>query len=71
MPIVSIVLFVFSIALLIYAGITFLTKKITVMPNRSASTKHVTKEYAKRFAGLIAFIAIAPFIGGIFGLFRR
>ena len=67
MPIVTIVLFVFSGALLIYAGITALIKKISVMPTRSASVKNVTKEYAVKFAKLIAFLAIAPFVGGVIG----
>lgn len=67
MPIVTIVLFIFSGSLLVYAGITALSKKITVFITRSASVKNVTKEYAKRFAALIAFLAIAPFVGGIIG----
>ena len=69
MPIVSIVLFVFSGALLIYAGMTALTKKIVVPINRRSSVQHVTKEYVKQFAKLIAFLAIAPAVGAIFGLF--
>ncbi len=69
MPIVSIVLFVFSGALLIYAGITALIKSIIVPLNRRSSVQNVTKEYAKQFAKLIAFLAISPFVGGIFGLF--
>ena len=69
MPIVSIVLFVFGGALLIYAGITAVTKKITVLIHQSSSVKNVTKEYAKKFAKLIAFISLAPLIGGVFGLF--
>jgi len=69
MPIVSIVLFVFSGALLIYAGITAITKKIEVPINRRASVQNVTKEYATQFAKLIAFLAIAPAVGAIFGLF--
>ena len=71
MPIVSIVLFIFSGAMLLYALITFLTKKITVMITRSASVKNVTKEYAKSFSYLIALLAVAPFVGGIFGLFIK
>ncbi len=69
MPIVSIVLFVFAAALLIYAGMTALTKKIVVPINRSASVKNATKAYAVKMAKLIAFMAIAPAVGGIFGLF--
>lgn len=69
MPIVSIVLFVFSLAMLIYALLTALTKKKTVFITMSASVKHATKEYATSFAKLIAFLAIAPFVGGVFGLF--
>ena len=69
MPIVSIVLFVVSGSLLIYAGITALTKRIAVPITMSASVKHVTKEYAVRFAKLIAFLSLAPFVGGVCGLF--
>ena len=69
MPIVSICLFVFGGALLIYALIAFLTKKIIVPIHMSSSVKNVTKEYARKFSNLIAFIALAPIIGGITGLF--
>ena len=69
MPIVSIVLFVFGISLLIYSFLTMISKKIIVPIHMSSSVKNVTKEYAKRFGKLIAFLAIAPIVGGIFGLF--
>ena len=69
MPIVSIVLFVFGGALLLYALIAFLTKTIIVPIHMMSSVKNVTKEYAERFAGLIAFLSISPIVGGIFGLF--
>lgn len=71
MPIVSIVLFVFSASLLIYAGITAISKKITVFITRSASVKNVTKKYAVKFAKLIAFLAIAPFVGGVIGFITK
>ena len=69
MPIVSIVLFVFGGAMLLYALITFLIKSIILPLNMTASVKNATKEYAERFAGLIAFISISFIVGGIFGLF--
>ena len=69
MPIVSIVLFVFGGAMLLYALITFLIKSIILPLNMTASVKNATKEYAERFAGLIAFISISFIVGAIFGLF--
>ena len=69
MPILSIVLFVFGCALLIYALITYLSKKITVFITMSASVKDKPKRYAEKFAQLIAFLAIAPISGAVVGLF--
>ena len=69
MPIVSIVLFVFGGAMLLYALLTFITKTIILPLNMMASVKNATKEYAERFAGLIAFISLSFIVGGIFGLF--
>ena len=69
MPIVSIVLFIVSGALLLYALIAIATKKITVAVTRASSVKNVTKEQAQRIGLLIAFLSIAPMIGGILGLF--
>lgn len=69
MPIVSIVLFVFCIAILIYAGIAALRGKLVVPINRSASVKNLTKKYVRKVALLLTFMSIAPFIGGILGLF--
>lgn len=69
MPIVSIVLFVFGTALLIYAGIAALRGKLVVPINRSASVKNLTKKYVRKVALLLTFMAIAPFVGGILGFF--
>ena len=49
MPIVSIILFVFGGAMLLYALLTFLTKTIILPLNMMASVKHATKEYAKNY----------------------
>ncbi len=68
MPIVSIMLFIFGGALLIYALIARITKRITVPANRRASVQNITKAYAVKLAKLIAFLAIAPIAGGIVGL---
>ena len=69
MPIVSIVLFIFGGALLLYAGLTALIKEIIVPINMSASVKNVSKKYALKFALLIAFLSISAFGGGIVGMF--
>ena len=69
MPIVSIVLFILTGALLIYAGITALTKEVLVGVTRSASVKNISKEYALKIAKTIALISAGPFVGAIFGLF--
>lgn len=71
MPTVSICLFVFGGAMLLYALIAGIRKKIVVQVTRSASVQHITKEYAVKLAKLIAFIAIAPIVGGIVGLFTE
>ena len=48
-----------------------ISKKITVFITRSASVKNVTKKYAVKFAKLIAFLAIAPFVGGVIGFITK
>ena len=69
MPIVTIVLFVFGGALLLYALIARLTKRITVPITMSASVRNVTPEYAGRFSKLIGLLAVSPIVGGIVGFF--
>ena len=71
MSIYSIIMFVLTAAFLIYAGITALTKNITVPYNRSASVRGTTKQYATQFSKLIALLTIAPFVSGIVGLFEN
>lgn len=71
MPICSILLFIIAGAFLCYAGITYLTKKIAVPVTRYATVQHVTPEYARQFAKLMAFLSIAPIVGGVSGLFLR
>ena len=69
MPIVSIVLFIFAGAMLLYAGGAALSKKLVVPMRMSGSVKDLSKEYVERVALLIALISAAPVTGGIVGLF--
>lgn len=67
----SILMFIFSGMLLLYAGLLALTKDYKLLPVRArVSVKPKNpKLYASRFARVIALVAVAPLLGGVVGLF--
>jgi hypothetical protein len=66
---VSILLFIFSGALLLYAALLALTKDVSLIPRGGAAKVKNARTYAKRFAGVIALVAVAPLHGGLAALF--
>ena len=67
----SIMTIIFGICLLLYAGILFIFKDVDLIP-KSHMAKITDRElYAKRFALLIAMIAMAPLLSGIIALFGK
>ncbi|MBR3505027.1 MAG: hypothetical protein IKO07_12425 [Clostridia bacterium] len=68
----SILMFFFSAALLIYAGILAVTKDYTLLPRRarvSVKPKN-SKVYAFQIAKAVALAALAPALGGLAGLWN-
>ena len=67
----SILMFIFSGAILFYALLLALTKDINlIFRNYSAKIKD-KKKYAAQFAKLMAVVAIAPALAGLAGLFTE
>ena len=64
----SILVFCFSGALLLYAGLLAVTKDVTLIPrHRKAKIKN-RRAYALQFAKIMALVAAAPLLGGLAGL---
>lgn len=63
---------VFGVALLIYAGLMALTKDYKMLPLRSrASVKPKDeKRYATRLAKVIALVALSPLLSALIGLWN-
>ena len=67
----SIIMFCFSGAILLYAGIMAATKDINMLywRHRHAAKMNDPKAYAVMVAKILALTAAAPFISGLIGLF--
>ena len=70
MPPFSILMFCFSAALLLYAGLLALTRDIELIPRTGAAKIDDRRAYAAAFAKVIAVVALAPMSGGFYGLFN-
>ncbi len=65
----SILMFCFSGALLLYAALIAITKDYKMIPRNWAAKPKDEKEYASRFAKIIALVAAAPLLSGAVALF--
>ena len=65
----SILMFMFSGGLLLYAAILALSKDVKMIPRDYAAKITDKRRYATQFAKVIALVALAPAYGGIVGLF--
>ena len=65
----SILMFIFSGALLIYAGLLALTRNYNMIPRGYAANPADKRTYARAFAKTMAVVALAPLNGGYFALF--
>ncbi|MBQ1411439.1 MAG: hypothetical protein IIY94_09205 [Oscillospiraceae bacterium] len=59
----------FGAALLLYAGLLWLTKDVNLIPKNRTAAIRDPKHYAQSFALLILFLALAFISGGWVGLF--
>ena len=66
----SILMFCFSGAILLYAGLLALTKDYQLIPRNHATDPKDKRAYAAAFARVMAVVALAPLSGGIYGLFN-
>lgn len=73
MPIVSIIMFILTGALLLFAGITALSKNIPFLFQQTYSIPEGEKgkKYSVQFAKLLTLIAVSPLVSAILGLFVR
>ena len=69
----SIVMGIFAIALLLYAGIMALTKDYTMLPYRSRQSVKPKdpKKYATQLSKVIALVALAPALSALVGLWSK
>ena len=67
---ISILMFCFSGALLLYAGLLALTKDYTMIPRNYAVKPKDPKAYAVAFAKMMALVALAPLGSGIYAQFN-
>ena len=65
----SILMFIFGGMLLVYSAVLFATGDIKLVFRHWAAEIKDDKEYARRFAGVMALVALAPVIGGITAFF--
>ena len=65
----SILMILFSVAILLYAGLLALTKDYNLLPRNSMISVEPKdqKAYAVRMAKVIALVALAPLAGGLVG----
>ena len=68
---VSILMFCFSGALLLYAAVLALTKDASMIPRDSAAKMDDKKQYAVKFAKVLALAALVPANCGIIALFSE
>ncbi len=65
----SILMWIFSAALLLYAGLLLLFKETELIPKSYMAHIENKRTYAVRFAFLIMLIAVAPAISGLVAFF--
>ena len=65
----SIVTACFSVAMLLYAGLTALEGRLLMVRRRNAAKTKDKKRYARRFAAVVALCAAAPAVAAVAGLF--
>ena len=65
----SIIMFCFSGAILLYAGIMGLTGDSSMLRKQWAVNIDDKKAYARKVAKILAITALAPALGGVVGLF--
>ena len=66
---VSILMFIFSAALLIYAGWLARSKDPRMIPRHYAAKMDHPERYAVQMAKAIAVVSAAPFLAGVVGVF--
>lgn len=66
----SMLMFLFSGAILIYAGLLALTKDYKMIPRGYAANPGDKKAYALAFSKTMAVVALAPLNGGYYALFN-
>ena len=64
----AIIMFVFSGAILLYAGLLALTRDVTMLPKQSAVNVGDKKAYALRVAKVLAIVAVSPALTGLTAL---
>ena len=63
-----ILMLIFSGAVLLYAGLLFLTKDYNLIPRGYATAPKDKKAYTMAFARMMAVVAMAPLSAAIFGM---
>ena len=66
---VSILMFCFSGAILLYALVLAVTKKVILIDFSDEEDFENPKEFATRFAKIMALVGLSPAVGGAVGLF--
>ena len=67
----SVLMFCFAGMLLLYAGLLALTKDISLIPRMHGVKVKNRREYARRFAKVMAVVALDPLLGGVVALFHK
>ena len=65
----AIIMFVFSGAILLYAGVMALSRDINMIPRSHAAKVRDKKAYALKVAKVLAIVAISPALTGVAALF--
>ena len=66
----SILMFCFSGAILLYAGLLAVTKDYNLIPRNYTTNPKDKRAYTLALAKVLAVTALAPLSGGIYGLFN-
>ena len=66
----SILMFCFSGALLLYAGLLAFTGDCDMIPKKHAAKPKDPRAYARAFARMLAVVALAPMSSGFLALFH-
>ena len=64
----TILMFIFSGALLLYAGLLWHTKSMALIPRSDASNQRNARAYAEAVAKMVAVAALAPMSSGFYAL---